>query len=126
MSGWHRSRHLAHSHRVSTTLVISPHLDDAVLSIGGSIPAGGATGTRVVIAPVYARGPPLEDAAPRMRKFADYPPRRAEDLAACALLGAEVRRLEQVERAFRRPFLTGWSFFATPAERTGFATLGAV
>jgi LmbE family N-acetylglucosaminyl deacetylase len=106
-----------------TVLVISPHLDDAVLSAGGTIAAAIAAGDRVVIASVYTAGPPLADIAPAMRKFADYATRRAEDLAACSSLGAEVHRLDQIERAFRRPYLTGWSFFDT---RAGFATQARV
>ena len=107
-------------------LVISPHLDDAVLSLGGSIAAWTAAGTRVVIASVYTAGPPLESIAPSMRKFADYGARRAEDDGASSVVGAEVRRLGQIERAFRPPFLTGWSFFTTPPDRAGFTGLAAV
>ena len=107
-------------------LVISPHLDDAVLSAGGAIAAWTGQGARVVIASVYTKGPQLRRIAPAMRKFADYDKRCAEDLAACTALGAEVRRLDQIERAFRPPFLTGWSFFTTPASRDGFTTLAHV
>jgi len=109
-----------------TVLVISPHLDDAVLSLGGSIAAWTAAGTRVVIASVYTRGPPLDTIAPSMRKFADYTLRCAEDDDASRAVGAEVLRLGQIERAFRPPFLTGWSFFTTPEARTGFTGLAAV
>ncbi len=109
-----------------TTLIVSPHLDDAVLSIGGSIAAWAAAGDRVVIGTVYTTGPALAEVAPSMRKFADYEARRAEDAAAVAVVGAEARWLGQIERAFRRPFLTGWSFFTTPGDRAGFTTLDAV
>ena len=109
-----------------TTLVISPHLDDAVLSLGGSIAAWVTTGQRVVVASVYTKGPPLAELSPLMRKFADYATRKAEDASACASLGAETRYLEHVERAFRRPYLTGWGFFRTPPERDGFTTLATV
>jgi len=109
-----------------TTLVISPHLDDAVLSLGGSIAAWVDAGTRVVVASIYTTGPALSELAPRMRRFADYVTRRAEDEAACTLLGAETRYLDQTERAFRRPFLTGWGFFRTPSDRGGFTTLAQV
>lgn len=109
-----------------TVLVISPHLDDAVLSLGGSIARWTTTGTRVVIASVYTTGPPLESVAPSMRKFADYGVRCAEDDAASRAVGAEVQRLGQIERAFRPPFLTGWSFFTTPSDRAGFTGLAAV
>jgi LmbE family N-acetylglucosaminyl deacetylase len=104
-----------------TTLVISPHLDDAVLSLGGSIAAWVASGERVVVATVYTAGPPLDEISPSMRRFADYTARRAEDSAACAMLGCETRWLDQIERAFRPPFLTGWAFFGTPPDRSGFS-----
>ncbi len=109
-----------------TVLVVSPHLDDAVLSIGASIAAWTAAGSRVVIASVYTTGPALAELAPSMRKFADYETRRAEDAEACAVVGAEVRRLDQIERAFRKPYLSGWSFFSTPPDRKGFTTLAKV
>jgi LmbE family N-acetylglucosaminyl deacetylase len=109
-----------------TTLIISPHLDDAVWSLGGSIAAWTAAGTRVVVATVYTAGPPLDEVAPEMRVFADYATRRAEDLAACASVGAEVRWLDQVERAFRRPYTTGLAYFTTPVARDGFTALAAV
>ena len=104
-----------------TTLVLSPHLDDAVLSLGGAIAAWTAAGERVVIATVYTAGPPLAEVAPEMHVFADYATRLAEDDAACATLGAEVVRLGLVERAFRPPFLTDFAYFTTPAERAGLA-----
>lgn len=107
-------------------LVVSPHLDDAVLSLGASLAGWARRGGRIVIASVYTEGPPLEEVAPSMRAFADYRARCAEDDAACAEIGAEVRRLGQIERAFRRPFLSGWSFFATPPDRSGFTGLPGV
>ncbi|MEO8704991.1 MAG: PIG-L family deacetylase [Kofleriaceae bacterium] len=102
-----------------TTVIVSPHLDDAALSLGGSIARWTAAGERVVIATVYTTGPPLEELAPEMHAFADYATRTAEDAAACRLLGAESLHLGHVERAFRQPFLAQWSFFHTPA-RSGF------
>jgi LmbE family N-acetylglucosaminyl deacetylase len=111
---------------MTTTVVVSPHLDDAVLSLGGSIARWTAAGRRVVIATVYTAGPALAELSPRMRKFADYATRRAEDAAACAVLGAEPLCLDQTERAFRPPFLTGWSFFTTPASPAGFTALASV
>jgi LmbE family N-acetylglucosaminyl deacetylase len=107
-------------------VVVSPHLDDAILSLGGSIAAWTAAGERVVIATIYTTGPTLARLAPSMRKFADYATRRREDATAAAVVGAEVCYLDQVERAFRRPYLTGWSFFTTPPGRDGFATLANV
>ena len=110
---------------MTTTLVVSPHLDDAVLSIGASIARWAAEGT-VEIATVYTAGPPLTDVPPSMRPFADYETRRREDAAACARVGAQPRWLDQIERAFRSPFLTGTQFYTTPPARDGLTALAAV
>lgn len=106
-----------------TSLVVSPHLDDAILSLGGTIAGWTGAGERVVIASIYTAGPALAEVPPAMRKFADYATRRAEDAAACAVVGAEARYLDRVERAFRRPFLAASECFTTPASRAGFGTL---
>lgn len=111
---------------MGTTLVVSPHLDDAVLSVGGAIAAWTQTGERVVIATVNTNGPPLDEVSLDMRKWADYPARRAEDQVACAVVGAEVRWLGQIEYPFRRPFLTGLTYFKTPDDRSGFTSLPRV
>ena len=59
-----------------TALVVSPHLDDAVLSLSAWL-ASRSRLERVVVATVFSEGD------------ADYPTRRAEDVAALSLLGAE-------------------------------------
>ena len=106
--------------------MISPHLDDAVLSAGGSIAAWTRAGERVVIATINTNGPPLDEVSPGMRKWADYPARRSEDALACAAVGAEVRWLGLIERPFRRPYLSGLAMFTTPADRSGFPNLAQV
>jgi LmbE family N-acetylglucosaminyl deacetylase len=106
-----------------TILVISPHLDDAVLSVGGSIARWIAAGERVVIATLYTEGPVIAEVSPGMRKWADYEARRVEDAAAIASLGAEHRWLGLVERPFRKPFLVGMRYFTTPLDRSGFTGL---
>lgn len=111
---------------MGTTLVVSPHLDDAVLSVGGAIAAWTAGGERVVVATINTAGPPLNEVSLDMRKWADYPARREEDAVACATVGAEVRWLGQIEYPFRRPFLTGLTYFTTPAKRSGFTSLARV
>src|SRR5258705_9935407 len=110
---------------VPTTLVISPHLDDAALSLGGAIAAWARTG-RVVIATVYTAGPPLASVPRSMRKFADYTTRRAEDAAAAAVLGAETVWLDRIERAFRAPMLSGRRVFPPPPDRARVATPAGV
>jgi LmbE family N-acetylglucosaminyl deacetylase len=111
---------------VGLTLVISPHLDDAVLSVGGAMATWSAAGERVVVATVFTDGPPLDAVPPSMRALADYEVRRAEDADACAAVGAEVRWLGHVERAFRRPFLTTRDCFTTRSDRAQFTALPAV
>lgn len=108
---------------MATTLVISPHLDDAVLSLGGTIARWTSGGERVVIGTIYTTGPELAEVPASMRKFADYTTRRAEDEAAGRVVGAELRCMDRIERAFRRPFLTGTQFFSTPESRDGFGAL---
>lgn len=109
-----------------TVLVISPHLDDAILSIGASLARWNAAGRRVVIATMYTSGPPLAEVARAMRKFADYATRKREEAAACAVVGAAPMYLGQTERAFRLPRLTGLAYFRTPADRAGYPKLGAI
>jgi LmbE family N-acetylglucosaminyl deacetylase len=111
---------------VSTTLVISPHLDDAVLSLGGSIARWTAAGERVVVATVFTTGPAPQDVPSQLRRFTGYPARRDEDAGACAAVGAEACWLGQIERAFRQPFLKPRECFTTPPERGGFTTLDSL
>jgi LmbE family N-acetylglucosaminyl deacetylase len=111
-------RHLKND--VRAILIVSPHLDDAVLSLGGTIARWCDEGARVVVATVYTAGPPIEEVARSMRPFADYEVRRREDTEALSVLGAEWRWLGHVERAFRAPPLTGLAIFTTPATRDHF------
>ena len=69
---------------------------------------------RVVIASVYTTGPALAEVAPSMRQFADYRTRLRRGRCGVPRARRRARRLDQIERAFRPPFLTGWSFFTTP------------
>ncbi|MFI7635081.1 PIG-L deacetylase family protein [Nonomuraea sp. NPDC049400] len=98
-------------------LVVSAHLDDAVLSWGGTIAALTGRGVRVVVLTVFAgcAGDPLppyaeqyhtwwraacatagDTAADGMRL------RRDEDVRACAVLGAEPVHLDFLEALYRR------------------------
>ena len=73
-----------------TTLVISPHLDDAVLSVPGWISARVSQGDRVVVLTVFSEGD------------AGYAMRRDEDRAALASLGAEPLHLGLRDAPYRR------------------------
>ncbi|PCC73668.1 N-acetylglucosaminyl deacetylase, LmbE family [Nannocystis exedens] len=72
-----------------TVLVVSPHLDDAVLSLPAWL-AARARVERVVVATVFSEGD------------AGYPARRAEDVAALSRLGAEPLHLGLLDAPERR------------------------
>jgi LmbE family N-acetylglucosaminyl deacetylase len=83
-------------HATYDTLYLSPHLDDAALSCGGSIAAQTRAGGRVLIVTITAGDPPAqvsEYAASLHQRWElianATAARRAEDLAACAILGAD-------------------------------------
>ena len=92
-------------------IYLSPHLDDGVLSCGGAIHRHVAAGEEVLVITLFAGDPPDRDC---LSPFAQGQPahqtgaprpavlRRAEDLAALALLGAEVRHLAFQDAIYRR------------------------
>lgn len=96
---------------MATHLYISPHLDDAVLSVGGIIAAQLAAGDRVVIATICTADPaatgtfsPLAIDLHRQwgNPGAPYEVRRQEDIAAChALGGADHRHLGLPDAIYR-------------------------
>lgn len=96
---------------MATYLYVSPHLDDAVLSVGGLIAAQRVAGDRVVIATICTADPattgilsPLAIDLHRQwgNPSAPYEVRRQEDVAAChALGGAEHRHLGLPDAIYR-------------------------
>jgi LmbE family N-acetylglucosaminyl deacetylase len=90
-------------------LLISPHLDDAVLSMGATIAALTEAGTRVIIGTVFA-GKPKSPFSPVAEAFhADcgfdcdgMEVRREEDMAALAVVGAEGVHLDFLDAIYRR------------------------
>ncbi len=78
-------------------IYLSPHLDDVALSCGGQIFMQTAVGQRVLIVTIMAGEPPAQPISPfaatlhaRWELAAQVvAQRRAEDVAACAILGAE-------------------------------------
>lgn len=76
--------------------VISPHLDDAIFSLGGTIAAWTRAGGRVVVVTVLANDPGVADPPSSWDCKSGFASasdaawgRRAEDLLACSLVGAE-------------------------------------
>ena len=92
-----------------TVLAVSPHLDDAAFSAGGTLAQLARGGARVVVATVFTRsvaGPAGFALACQTSKGiapdADYLAiRRAEDAAACRALGAEAVWLDLPEAPHR-------------------------
>lgn len=92
-----------------TVLAVSPHLDDAAFSCGGTLARLSAAGWRVVVATVFTRSVPsptgfalacqLDKGLPAS---ADYMAlRRDEDAAACAIIGADMLWLDLPEAPHR-------------------------
>lgn len=97
------------------TLILSPHLDDAVLSCGGRIHQATAAGKKVLVATLFTGDLVDASGAPRASSAAvdqvlammDLPltdamaRRRREDEVACARLGAELMHLDLPEALVR-------------------------
>lgn len=106
---------------------LSPHLDDVVLSCGGRIHDLRAAGKSVLVVTVGCGEPPGEppplaaklhrawgmEGAPSATVVAH---RRAEDLAACAVLGADALHWDLPEAVYRLHPATGEPFYRTLAD----------
>jgi len=91
-------------------LYLSPHLDDAVLSCGGQIAQWVRAGERVRVLTVFAGDVPEKSARTAFVQelharwgLGENPPaaRRAEDIAACKVLGAEATHLDFPDCVYR-------------------------
>jgi LmbE family N-acetylglucosaminyl deacetylase len=76
-------------------VVVSPHLDDAILSLGAAISHASRHGAQVTIATVFAGDPDSDEPAGEWDRRAGFATageaaraRREEDARACALVGA--------------------------------------
>lgn len=106
----------AHSH-----VYLSPHLDDAVFSCGGTIYSQARRGEDVLVATVFAGSPPDHDLTPFTRELwerwggADDPAaaRRAEDRAALDALGAGALHLPYLDCVYRQHPATGEALYPT-------------
>lgn len=120
-------------------LVLSPHLDDAAFSCGGSIHARSRAGEKVLVVTLFtASSPPADELSPLARSLHRQwgiegdvmAERRREDHEALARLGAELSHGELLEALYRTgpsgPLYTDVdSLFAAPAP-TDDATVEAV
>ena len=81
---------------MSRVVIVSPHLDDAILSLGASINAASRAGAYVVIVTVLAGDPTSRGAAGAWDAACGFSlcgeaceSRRAEDARACSIVGAD-------------------------------------
>lgn len=115
-----------------TILVVSPHLDDGVLSVGGLIERAVANGSDVIVATAFtADVPPDAPISPLATELhalwnlgaSPYAHRRAEDIASVALLGARIRHGGLLDALYRTDeagaflYPTRQSIFSPPADR---------
>jgi LmbE family N-acetylglucosaminyl deacetylase len=99
-------------------IYLSPHLDDGVLSCGGAIHRQVIQGDRVQVLTVFAGALQDGNLSPFAQEQHDYwgnPPqpmalRRAEDVAALTLLGAEVWHLAYLDAVYRTGVEGQWIY----------------
>ncbi len=91
-------------------IFVSPHLDDAILSCGGTVHQFVRAGKPVLIVTVMAGNPPEGDLSPFAQSLhkrwhlaaEDVAHRRMEDIDACVNLGADWRHWEIPDCIYRR------------------------
>lgn len=97
-------------------IFISPHLDDVALSCGGLVWDLAQMGHTVSVWTLVAGFPSNEDYSPFAQQihsewgFAGaeaFQVRRAEDRAACAVMGAQVRHFDWLDAIYRRDMNSG-------------------
>lgn len=88
-------------------VVVSPHLDDAVLAVGGLIARRRAVDLPVEVMTVYTEGGADGVRSRRGKAFGDYTTRVSEDRQALETLDAACRHLGFRERAMREQPLVG-------------------
>jgi LmbE family N-acetylglucosaminyl deacetylase len=108
-------------------VVISPHLDDAALSIGALIARLTAAGRLVEVWTVFTRAPDPARLARDRSVFGDYATRLAEDKRAWTRLGAGYRWLDFCERIWGDPPLSSvMHLFRTPQSSASFANCAPI
>ena len=102
-------------HNQYDAIYLAPHLDDAALSCGAQIAALTRTGATVLIVTVMAGDPDEPELSDYVRSLHDRwqlaadaaAQRRAEDIAACAILGADHLHLTVPDCIYRTDPATG-------------------
>ena len=109
------------------TIYLSPHLDDAALSCGGQIYQQTKQGQRVLIVSLTAGDPPHEALSTYAQSLHDrwelisdaVAARRAEDIAACQILGAAWLHWDLPDCIYRFQPTTGAPFYVSDADIFG-------
>ncbi|NPD87753.1 MAG: PIG-L family deacetylase [Asgard group archaeon] len=86
-------------------IFLSPHLDDAVASCGGTIAKLVYEREEVLIITVYTKELDLESIPKNFHKFAIYDQRKREDKKALDKLSADYKWMDIEERAYRTPLI---------------------
>ncbi len=108
-------------------LYLSPHLDDVALSCGGQIAQHVCDGQSVLIVTVMAGDPPAAGVSAYAQSLQDRwqlatdaaAGRRREDLAACAILGADARHWDVPDCIYRTDAQSGAPFYVSDEEIFG-------
>ena len=86
-------------------IFLSPHLDDAVASCGGTIAKLVYQREDVLVLTVFTKNPDIEKIPKKFHKFAIYDQRKKEDQKALNRLSVDYKWLDIEERAYRQPLL---------------------
>lgn len=86
-------------------IFLSPHLDDAVVSCGGTIAKLVYQREDVLVVSIYTKNPDIKKIPKKFHKFAIYDQRKREDQKALNRLSVDYKWLEVEERAYRQPLL---------------------
>ena len=86
-------------------IFLSPHLDDAVVSCGGTIAKLVYQREDVLVVSVFTKNPDIKKIPKKFHKFAIYDQRKKEDQKALNRLSVDYKWLDVEERAYRVPLL---------------------
>ncbi len=86
-------------------IFLSPHLDDAVVSCGGTIAKHVYQREDVLVVSVFTKNPDIKKIPKKLHKFAIYDQRKKEDQKALNRLSVDYKWLDIEERAYRDPLL---------------------
>ncbi len=86
-------------------IFLSPHLDDAVVSCGGTIAKFVYQREDVLVVTIFTKNPDIKKIPKKFHKFAIYDQRKKEDQKALNRLSVDYKWLDIEERAYRVPLL---------------------